>query len=80
MTDLNLREVDPEDEVKPEKLQNDRVVEVYSERFEESLRLKLTHTEPTYGGTIVSSPKSPLLGEADHVHFELENVVSVVDK
>lgn len=79
MTDLDLRSVDPEERVEPGTVENDSIVEVYSERFDETLRLKVTHTEETYGGTIVRSPSSPLLGEADHVHFERENVLAVDD-
>ncbi|MFB6346935.1 MAG: hypothetical protein ABEK50_14510 [bacterium] len=79
MNDLQLKVVTSERVVDPEQLQPGSVVEVYSQRFEETLELKVTHLDPTYGGTIVDSPTSPLLGEADHVHFSIENVITIQD-
>lgn len=80
MTDLDLRTVDSTDLVASDCLTAGSVVSVYSERFDEPIRLKITHTDRTLGGTIVSSPSSPLLGESDHVHFNRDNVVKIIEE
>jgi len=77
--DLRLKTAPPGEDVPGGRLEEGRIVTLFSRRYGCTLKVRLDHLrDEELGGHLVADPGHPMFGLGDHLHFRRIHVLDVL--